>query len=155
MNEVEIIQALDNACGDSSLNFQIIQQDPYLYIYINREAESEPDYTTLTETIVSTIAALEIRDLEGLWILSRVLGTVDPDWETFVELSPQMEPLEQATETNEAEQESTLVETPGTNDRSTETVETENNNTEVSPSEESPLTSQETTQTSEPEDQKH
>lgn len=86
MDRELIIQALDNAYQDQDLRFQVVTEASLLHIYINRKTERIPDYSVLSETIEQAIAALNIPDLEGLWLYSRILGEIEPDWRTYVEL---------------------------------------------------------------------
>lgn len=87
MDQELILQALKNACGNKIYRFQIIVQDSQLHIYINRKAESKPDYDFLTDLVTQAIADLKLDALDGMWLYSRKLGEIEPDWQTFVELS--------------------------------------------------------------------
>ena len=87
MDQDLIQQILARACGDTSLYFQIVQQDPYLYVFINRPAESQLDYTHLSKIVGNAIAQLNLPNIEYLSLSSRVMGEVEPDWETCLELS--------------------------------------------------------------------
>lgn len=93
MNEELIVQALDRSCQEPSLCFQVIQEASYLHIFINRETESHPDYAKLTDNICSAIDKLDIPNLQGLCIYSRVLGNVESDWEKTIEIAKQAEAL--------------------------------------------------------------
>ncbi|MGK7896647.1 MAG: hypothetical protein AB4372_24255 [Xenococcus sp. (in: cyanobacteria)] len=80
-----IAQILNNACQDYKLNFQIVVQESILHIYINREIDSELDYTQLTNHITDSLITLD-QTWEGFWLYSRIMGEVEPDWQTYVEL---------------------------------------------------------------------
>jgi hypothetical protein len=86
MTEEEILQTVEEYCQETGIYFQVFLQIPYLYIYINREAEHYVDYDTLSEKILGAIATLPIPDLQGISLHSRIFGTVEPDWETYLEL---------------------------------------------------------------------
>jgi hypothetical protein len=86
MNEEAIQQILDQACGDPSLYFQVMQQEPYLYVFINRQTEADLDYDSLTPMIWGAVAQLNLPNMNYLALYSRVLGNADPDWETCLEL---------------------------------------------------------------------
>lgn len=79
-----IIQSLKSACGDKNLRFQVIEQNSKLHIYINRQADYNPDYARLTDAIAQAIASLALESLQGIWLYSRKLGEVEPDWQVFV-----------------------------------------------------------------------
>jgi hypothetical protein len=81
-----IILSLDQACLGLDLIFQIIDEADTLYVYINRPNETPLEYEVLTAKIVEAIAALNLPDLRCLCLYSRILGKVDADWETFIEL---------------------------------------------------------------------
>ncbi|MDJ0902013.1 MAG: phage holin family protein [Xenococcus sp. MO_188.B8] len=84
MDSELIIQALNNACQDDNLNFQVVLRESILYIYINREVNSEIDYTQLVQNISDALKNLNI-SWEGFWLYSRVMGELEPDWQTYVE----------------------------------------------------------------------
>ena len=86
MQEEAIAQRLEQACQDPSLIFQVTQHDTELQICINRELDQPIDYSALQQRICDAIASLQLPQLRGLWLYSRVLGTVDPDWQTYVSL---------------------------------------------------------------------
>ncbi len=92
INEDAISQALDRACNNPSLYFQVTAQEPYLSILINREAESELDYNTLAKTIQETITLFSLpAEIQYLALYSRVYGVSNTDWETSIELERQVE----------------------------------------------------------------
>jgi hypothetical protein len=93
MNEEAIAQALSNAYPDNELLFQVIFDRPHLYIYVNRVANSTPNFEAITKTICSVVRAQHITDLEGIWIYSREMGIVDPDWEKYISLSSTQTPV--------------------------------------------------------------
>jgi hypothetical protein len=84
-----IIKALKSSCGNKNFRFQVIVHKSKLHIYINRKVDHLPDYVLLTNNITQAIANLSLESLEGVWIYSRQLGEIQPDWQTFVE-SPVM-----------------------------------------------------------------
>jgi hypothetical protein len=87
MDRELIIQTLKNACNDRDLRFQVITEESVWHVYINRKTDRIPDYSLLSVTIKNAIASLNIPDLEGLWLYSRFLGKIEPDWQTFIELN--------------------------------------------------------------------
>ena len=80
-----IIKALKSTCGNKNLRFQVIVRDYKLHIYINRQADYIPNYTLLTDTITRAIASLSLDSLAGIWLYSRKLGEVEPDWQIFLD----------------------------------------------------------------------
>ena len=80
-----IIKALESSCDDRHFRFQVIVDKSKLHIYINRKADYTPDYTFLTDTITKEIALLNLDSLKGIWLYSRKLGQVEPDWQVFIE----------------------------------------------------------------------
>jgi hypothetical protein len=82
-----IVRALENACNNENLIFQVIQDLPYLYVYINRLEEQPLDYDLLSQKIFATITGLSLPDITGLGIYSRPCDLPDPDWQTFFDLS--------------------------------------------------------------------
>ena len=80
-----IIKALESNFDDRHLRFQIIVDKSKLHIYINRKADYVPDYISLTDTINKTVASLNLDFLEGIWLYSRKLGQIEPDWQVFIE----------------------------------------------------------------------
>jgi hypothetical protein len=87
MDQESILQALKSACGNKNFRFQVIVQDSQLHIYINRKAELKPDYNFLTDLIIQAIASLELDSIDSMWLYSRKFGEIEPDWQTWVELS--------------------------------------------------------------------
>lgn len=107
MNEELILQSLEGIGEDLNLYFQAIIEAPYIYIYINRDTDTNIDYAVLTEEIRARVAALEISDFKGLYIYSRYLGLVEPDWETFVDFH--LDYSSAATQLQEEEPESAIA----------------------------------------------
>ncbi len=97
-----IIKALKSACGNNNLRFQVIVEKSKLHIYINRKADYTPDYTLLTNTITQAIADLNLDSLAGIWLYSRELGEVKPDWQVFVE-SPTQSNVDEVDTVNNSE----------------------------------------------------
>lgn len=97
MDEKLIIQALKSACVGENLRFQVIVKKSKLYIYINRKADKQLDYNLLTATISEAIANLKFDSLQGLWLYSRILGEIAPDWQTFIKFPlPESESVQEA-----------------------------------------------------------
>lgn len=86
MTEEEILQTVEQQCQEAGIYFQVFLQVPYLYIYINREADYPVDDPQLTDKIFKTIAKLPLSDIQGISLHSRIFGTVEPDWDTYLEL---------------------------------------------------------------------
>ncbi len=84
MDSELIAKILDNACQYDNLNFQVVLQESILHIYINREVDSKLDYAQLVNNITDALIALNI-SWGGFWLYSRVMGEIEPDWQTYVE----------------------------------------------------------------------
>lgn len=84
MSEEQIIQAITNICQDSSIHFQIIIQDYTLHIYINRQTDI--DYQLITRQIYTAVSSIQGLAINGIYLHSRLLGTVEPDWQTYLSL---------------------------------------------------------------------
>ena len=98
MDSELILQTLNNACQYDNLNFQIILRESILHIYINRKVDSEIDYTKLIKDISDALIKLDA-SWQGFWLYSRVMGQIEPDWQTYVELSNNIfDPLIEQTE---------------------------------------------------------
>ena len=82
MNELQIINAIANACEDDTLRFQIIIQGSTLHIYINRPKTAELDYQHLKQRINFAITSLYPAKVEKIWLYSRILGKLEPDWQS-------------------------------------------------------------------------
>ncbi|MGD1919271.1 MAG: hypothetical protein ACFCAD_10505 [Pleurocapsa sp.] len=85
MDRDSIIKTLKSACGNKNFRFQVIIDKSKLHIYINRKADYTPNYILLTDTITQAISGLHLNSLAGIWLYSRELGEVKPDWQVFVE----------------------------------------------------------------------
>ena len=88
MNESEIINAIAHACEDDTLRFQVIIQDSILHIYINRPTPAELDYQLLKQKITFTIISLYPAQVEKIWLYCRVLGEIEPDWQSMWSIPP-------------------------------------------------------------------
>ncbi|PSF37496.1 hypothetical protein C7H19_10025 [Aphanothece hegewaldii CCALA 016] len=86
MSEEDILRIIEEYCQETGIYFQVFLQVPYLYVYINREAAQLVDYNQLSEKMISAIAHQQIPELQGISLHSRILGTIEPDWETYLEL---------------------------------------------------------------------
>lgn len=82
MNEEKIIQAIADMCRDSSLHFQVIVQDNILHVYINRQTDI--DYQLITRQIFAAIDSIKSLTFNSIYIYSRLLGEVEPDWQTYL-----------------------------------------------------------------------
>ena len=82
MTEEQILKAIADACEDDTLRFQIIIQDGVLYVYINRPVEAELDYQELESKILAAINDLN-SDFPKIALYSRVLGEIEPDWQSI------------------------------------------------------------------------
>ena len=83
MTEEQILKAIADACEDDTLRFQIIIQDGVLYIYINRPADVELDYQTLETKIQTAISRTKADRFQEIALYSRVLGEIEPDWQSL------------------------------------------------------------------------
>ncbi|MEL6928245.1 MAG: hypothetical protein AAFO95_06400 [Cyanobacteria bacterium J06600_6] len=83
MTEEQILNAIANACKDDTLRFQIIIQDSVLYVYINRPADKELDYPSLETRIQEAIHQIKASEFEEIALYSRVLGEIEPDWQSL------------------------------------------------------------------------
>ena len=86
MSEEQIINAIADACGDDTLCFQVIIKDSTLHIYINRPDRAKPDYQQLKEKIYTAAIELSPLEFERIWLYCRVLGEVEPDWQSVLEV---------------------------------------------------------------------
>lgn len=86
MSEEQIINAIANACQDDTLCFQVIIDDSTLHIYINRQDFAEPNYQQLKENIYTAAIDLYPLEFERIWLYCRVLGQVEPDWQSVLEV---------------------------------------------------------------------
>ncbi|MEM8672786.1 MAG: hypothetical protein AAGF83_02770 [Cyanobacteria bacterium P01_G01_bin.67] len=86
MSEKQIINAIAHACADEKLRFQIIIQDTTLHVYINRPTQASLDYRTLKQRIYTAIAELSWTKFRRIWLHCRILGEIEPDWQSVLEL---------------------------------------------------------------------
>ena len=86
MSEEQIIQAIANACGDDTLCFQVVIEDSTLHIYVNRPDRAEPNYQQLKDKIYTAAIELSPLEFERIWLYCRVLGEVEPDWQSVLEV---------------------------------------------------------------------
>ena len=83
MNQ-EIITTLEDIYQEKALHWQVIVQESSLHIYVNHEANCELDCEQLTSNVCHAVASVE--HYRGFWLYTRVLGEVEPEWQTFVSL---------------------------------------------------------------------
>ena len=88
MNESQILNAIAHVCQDDRLRFQIIIQDSALHIYINRPATAKLDYKHLKQKINFAIVSLYPNRVEKIWLYSRILGKIKPDWQSVWSIKP-------------------------------------------------------------------
>jgi hypothetical protein len=79
--------ALEQAC-DPGLVFQVLSQETYLYVYINRDGDVAVDFDDLTQRVRGAIVAERLKEIRWLCLYSRPFGTDDPDWDVVLELQP-------------------------------------------------------------------
>jgi hypothetical protein len=79
--------ALEQAC-DPGFVFQVLSQETYLYVYINRDGDIAVDFDDLTQRVRGVIVAERLKEVRWLCLYSRPFGTDDPDWELALELQP-------------------------------------------------------------------
>jgi hypothetical protein len=84
-----IIKALKSACGNKNIKFQIIIQDEQLHIYGNHRPEYQPNYPLLKTNVCGAITSLRLDNINGLWLYTRPLSQVEPNWQVFIELPTQ------------------------------------------------------------------
>jgi hypothetical protein len=87
MNDEEICQVLMRVCPNPNLYFQVSQQPPYLYIFINRSHEAILQYESLTDLLGENLAELDLEEITYVAFYSRILGEMEHDWSTCVALS--------------------------------------------------------------------
>lgn len=89
MQDEEIREEIERACQHLAVDlyFQVSQNPPYLYIFINRPAGNSLDYARITTLIGETIADLNLENISYLAFYSRLLGEVNHDWEHCIVLS--------------------------------------------------------------------
>jgi hypothetical protein len=88
-----IINALKSACGNKNIKFQLIIQDNQLHIYGNHRPEYQPNYALLETNVREAIASLGLNNINGLWLYTRPLSQVEPNWQVCIEL-PNQDPDE-------------------------------------------------------------
>jgi hypothetical protein len=88
MDATTIITILEEALEPLAINLQVIAQEPYLYIYLNRAPEQVLDYPALTTQIAAVVRELHLDGIQGICLYSRPLGETEPDWETYVDFTP-------------------------------------------------------------------
>ena len=68
MQDEEIREEIERACQHLpvDLYFQVSQNPPYLYIFINRPAGNSLDYARITTLIGETIADLNLENISYL-----------------------------------------------------------------------------------------
>lgn len=86
MTEEQILNAITDACEDSSLRFQIIIQDDTLHIYINRPSPDVLDYQQLKSRISRVINRTSNLSFSEAWLYCRVLGEIETDWQSAIEI---------------------------------------------------------------------
>jgi hypothetical protein len=79
--------ALEQAC-EPGLVFQVLSQETYLYVYINRDGDVAVDFDDLTQRVRGAIVAERLKEIRWLCLYSRPFGTDDPDWDLVLELQP-------------------------------------------------------------------
>ena len=82
MSEEQIIQAIANVCRDNTIHFQIIVQDNTLHVYINRQTDL--DYQLITQQIYAAVASIKSLSFQDIYLYSRLLGEIEPDWQTYL-----------------------------------------------------------------------
>jgi hypothetical protein len=94
MNEAAIVQALEQACPEFAVCFQVIYQQEILYICIDRLSDQLLDYELLTENCRTAVSDLIPPQTQALMLLSRMTGETEPDWQTVVTPQPRTDALE-------------------------------------------------------------
>lgn len=88
MNEALILKAIADACEDDTLHFQLIVRGSALHIYINRPTSAQLNYQELKQRIYLTIISLYPSKVAVIWLYCRVLGEIEPDWQSVLEIDP-------------------------------------------------------------------
>lgn len=86
MGDEEIRLLLEQVCGDSTLCFQVSRQEPYLYVFINRQSNGSIAYDRLAEILGTKVAELAIPNIQYLALYGRPWGQVEADWQTCLTL---------------------------------------------------------------------
>jgi hypothetical protein len=84
-----IIKALKSACGNRNIKFQVIVQEDRLHIYANHREDYQPNHLILKENVRAAIASLSLGTINSLWLYTRPLSQVEPNWQVFIELPAQ------------------------------------------------------------------
>lgn len=87
LSNEQIQQHLEQTLNDPNVCCQVVRQDPYLLVYLNREPEHSLNYSTVSQLFSEAIARLQLPDIQFLGLYSRVIGETDPDWQICLELS--------------------------------------------------------------------
>lgn len=124
MNESEIINVIAHACEDDTLRFQVIIQDSTLHIYINRPTPAELDYQQLKPRISLTIVSLYPAQVEKIWLYCRVLGEIEPDWQSVWSIAPDSSTLDNSLTTTLEEISHTLAATNSVVDKIEQELDT-------------------------------
>jgi hypothetical protein len=89
-----ITKALEEIDSNLILHWQVIIQESILHIYINRNVDRELDYTQIINDVSETLSNLasnlanNVDDVwQGYWLYCRILGELEPDWQTFIDLT--------------------------------------------------------------------
>ena len=85
MNRESIVEALKSGCGNRNFKFQVVIHHERLHIYVNHRDNYQPDYFLLQETVANAIANLAL-SIDAVWLYTRPLGKLEPEWQTIVEL---------------------------------------------------------------------
>ena len=85
MNPESIVEALKSGCGNRNFKFQVVIHHERLHIYVNHRDNYQPDYFLLQETVANAIANLALA-IDAVWLYTRPLGKLEPEWQTIVEL---------------------------------------------------------------------
>lgn len=102
MSEEQILNAIAEACQDKQLRFQVIIQDTTLHIYINRPTQESLDYQQLKQRIYTAITGLYSAKFTQIWLYCRILGELEPDWQSVLELEISSSATEEMTSMVEA-----------------------------------------------------
>ena len=86
MDQELIIKTLKSACGNKNFKFQVVIQNDQLHIYANHRVDYQPNHELLEATVGVAIASLALDSLDTIWLYTRSLGKLEPDWRTSVEL---------------------------------------------------------------------
>ena len=104
MDDQVLIHILETACSEENLIFQVIEQERYLHVFLNREADQVLDYQVVGRKIFQAFSRLSLTDIDGVCLYSRVLGQEEPDWEAKFRLPQAKQIAEPAAEPVAAQQ---------------------------------------------------